>query len=146
MIIFERIASPFVFSQPCSCLGGLFGLCAYDWVWLVPKRGDVGLLHILQTCQKGSGETSVPLTWQGAGEQQILHVELVGFVQPKYCAGICQFDVLGEEGKGKKDFPKYCVRTVLKSSKMSVFDCSERGEQNLGQGLWWALHFSQIPS
>lgn len=114
MIIFERIASPFEALLLFLSLARVWEVCLelikyfvlMTGSGLVPERGDGGFLHIVQTCQEGGRETSVSLTWQGAGEQQILHVELVGFVEPKYFAGICQFDVLGEEGKGKKDFPK----------------------------------------
>lgn len=58
-------------------------------------------------------EAEYLLCWRGAGEQQILYVELTGFVEPKYFPGICWFGILGDEGKGKKDFPKYSVSKKL---------------------------------
>lgn len=40
----------------------------------------------------------------------MLYVELAGGMELKYFAGICWFGTLGDEGKGKKNFPEYCVR------------------------------------
>lgn len=49
-------------------------------------------------------------------QQQRLYRELAGFMKPKYFAGICQFDILGEEGNGRRAFQNTVLaRTVLRT-------------------------------